>query len=846
MKKLLLLLSIIFLFGTAAAQEYTSWKWLHETPQGNTLRWVKMWDANNWYAVGVNGTFMKTSDGGSTWYFHHKAGIVGADGGGATVYTANFTSMNNGIVVATGGVAYTVDGGVTFQQIAVQLPSAATWYNSYFINETIGYLAGTTSGRLAKTTDGGLSWTLNTIIPSGTYYDVWSPNDTLILVASTSGNIRRSTDGGLSFTQINVGHTGTNYKFAFKDADNGWVSGSTGKASYTTDGGATWVNASAGLPTATIFYDVDFRMDGTTEQVVLTGDSFNLYVTSDMGATWTQLAFLAPYADQPWTSTYYSTSFYNDKFVTVGANGLINSRTGTATPVIHSVFRKPGTLNDIWADFPGGRIIAVGAPGNPTAYDQIFYSSNGGTTWNKSVLNKMGGTGTVQFAEDNQNDELNNDMMSPTSTSTFRAIDMVNSNIGYVCGSNSAVYKTTNGGESWDSLTTPVATLGILYDIDFVTAEIGWFVGFGGNLYKTTDGGTTWIQQFPGTTGTIYSISMADPLVGCLTGASGFLSITSDGGTTWTPQTSGFGTSIIYSAKMVNAQVGYIVGATSKIAKTTNGGVTWEMLTLPAVIASTTLYTVDFWNEDYGLVGGSSGRSAVTTDGGLTWQVENASNGTIQAVRIAASGSDTTYVFCAGSNGSILVDRNFIVPVELTLFKADVIPAGVELNWHTSSEKNNSGFAIERMSDKSSFEQIAFIPGRGTTLEFNKYTYLDQDITSGKYSYRLKQIDYDGTYAYTNVIEVNISNPASYSLSQNYPNPFNPSTAITFEILSKEHVTLKIYDVLGNLIKEVIDGEKEAGRHTIYFNASDISSGVYFYELKAGSYSSVRKMMLMK
>jgi photosystem II stability/assembly factor-like uncharacterized protein len=846
MKKILLFCFVAFISFYSFAQEYTAWKWLHEKPQGNTLRWVKMFDANNWYAVGLDGTFMKTSDGGASWYLHHKAGLIAADGGGSTLYTANFTSMTNGIVIGTGGVAYTTDGGETFQPIANQLPSAATWYESYFLNDTIGYLAGTTSGRLARTTDGGMNWTLNTIIASGTFYDVWSPDDTLILVATTSGNIRRSTDGGLTFSVVNVGHTATNYNFAFKDASRGWVVGSTGKASYTTDGGLTWTNKSVGLPTGTTFYDVDYRMNGSVEEVVLTGDAFDLYSTTDDGTTWTTIEFLAPYADQPWTGTYYATEFLGDKFVTVGSFGLVNSRTGTATPAIHSVFRKPGILYDIWGENGSGKIIAVGAPGNSTSFDQIFYSTDGGVSWSKGGLNKITGDGQVQYAQEVNDDEYS-DMLTPASTSTFRSIDMVTSNVGYICGSNSAVYKTTNGGQTWDSLTTPMTALVILYDIDFVDENTGWFVGASGNLYNTTDGGATWVQQTPGLTGTIYSISMVDNLTGWLAATGGYVAKTTDGGATWNAQVSGFGTSAVYNVKMLNAQTGYISGASSKFAKTTDGGATWTLIPLPAEFGTaTTLYALDFLNESYGIVGGSSARTAATTDGGLTWVVDNSASGTIWGLRIAGGSSDTTSVYITGTNSSILVDRNFVVPVELTSFKADVVPEGIQLSWTTATEKNNNGFAVERRTDASSFEQIAFVSGNGTTLERNEYTYIDSKVSAGKYIYRLKQTDYDGTYSYSGEVEVNIELPSVFTLDQNYPNPFNPVTMIKYSLPTNVFVSLSVYNSLGEKVGTLVNSIQDAGNYEVSFDASGLSSGIYFYKLEAGAFTSSKKMILLK
>jgi len=767
MKKTLLLFSLFFFLINIYPQEYTSWKWLHQKPQGCTIRWVKLFDANTWYAVGYEGLFMKTTDGGNTWYFHYNAGVpIPADRSYNNNYTAHFFDLNTGIVAGGDGVMRTTDGGVSFQPLAVPMSTSGTVYGAHFINNSVGYVSGSSSINIQRTTDGGLTW--NMIDPTGTttLYDVWSPNDTLILAATTLGNVLRSTDGGVSFATVNVGHTSTNYKLTFKDALNGWVSGSAGKACYTTNGGESWVNVSTGLPTGSAMYDVDYRMVGSTEQVVVTGDAFNMYGTTDMGTTWTQIEFLGPYANQPWTGTYYASDFLNDKFVTAGTSGLMNSRVGEATPVAHTTYMKSGTLYDVWAESPTGKIIAVGAKGNATIYDQIMISTNGGQNWSKATSNSF---------------------------TTFRSIDMVNSNIGFVAGYDGAIYKTTTGGLSWDSLTTPLTTTDF-YGIDFVSETTGWASGSGGAILITTDGGTTWTQQTSGETVTLYSINMVDASTGWFCGSSGNIRKTTDGGANWIEQTHAMGTSTCYSVSAISDMIAYTAGASGKIQKTTDGGTNWTLLTLPAEFTTSTIYDIDFRGENYGLVGGSSSKVAVTTDGGITWNMEYANNTTTYGVDIAQTGTDTTSAYVVGSTGSVLINNLFVVPVELASFTAGINGGTIVLNWTTASETNNSGFAVERKKNNGSFEQIAFVNGQGTSTELNRYSYRDINLTSGRYTYRLKQTDFDGTYSYSKEVNAEISLPSVFSLEQNYPNPFNPSTVIKYNLPSDEFVSLAVFN----------------------------------------------------
>jgi hypothetical protein len=192
-----------------------------------------------------------------------------------------------------------------------------------------------------------------------------------------------------------------------------------------------------------------------------------------------------------------------------------------------------------------------------------------------------------------------------------------------------------------------------------------------------------------------------------------------------------------------------------------------------------------------------------------------------------------------------------IVPVELTSFTASVIGSDVKLLWETASELNNSGFSIERKYSNTEFLEIGFVPGFGTTTEPKSYSFSDQNLRNGVYSYRLKQIDFDGTFTYSDEIEVEVIAPASFSLDQNYPNPFNPSTRISFSLAVDSKVSLKIFDVLGQEVASLVNQDLTQGIHTYDFNASGINSGVYFYKIEAtgvngNEFIDVKKMILVK
>ena len=194
----------------------------------------------------------------------------------------------------------------------------------------------------------------------------------------------------------------------------------------------------------------------------------------------------------------------------------------------------------------------------------------------------------------------------------------------------------------------------------------------------------------------------------------------------------------------------------------------------------------------------------------------------------------------------VATEWTLVVPVELTSFTAEVSSGNVLLNWSTATETNNSGFEVQRKHGTNDFEAVGFVPGYGTTTENKTYSFVDGNLASGNYTYRLKQIDFDGSFSFSDEVNVDVSNPIQFELSQNYPNPFNPSTTISFTIPQSSMVTLKVYNALGQEMKTIVSQNLEAGQHSITFEASDLNSGIYFYKLEAGNFVEVRKMTLLK
>jgi len=212
------------------------------------------------------------------------------------------------------------------------------------------------------------------------------------------------------------------------------------------------------------------------------------------------------------------------------------------------------------------------------------------------------------------------------------------------------------------------------------------------------------------------------------------------------------------------------------------------------------------------------------------------------------------------SNQILLVEEGeTIVPVELTSFTAKANNNEVVLNWSTASETNNSGFEIERrqvFTPQSSivnmnWNVVGFVPGFGTTTEPKSYSFTDEYLHEGNFQYRLKQIDFDGSFEYSKTVEVSIIKADEFELKQNYPNPFNPNTTISFELANDSQVSLILFDALGQQVSQLINQELEAGGHSINFDASSLKSGIYFYKLrvenKSGTFfEAVKKMIFNK
>ncbi len=472
--------------------------------------------------------------------------------------------------------------------------------------------------------------------------------------------------------------------------------------------------------------------------------------------------------------------------------------------------------------------------------------------------------------------------------------DPNNSNIIYY-GTTATIYKSTDRGETFTAWGTTIPGSSSVKNI-ITTSKSGQTMlaaveASADKIVKTTNGGQTWTTVLDGLTFSYFGIPMTpDPTHPdtIYTMSNNIFYKSYDFGNTWSQVStvSGFTTPCDIEVFPDSSHIILAGDNTTGIFRSTNAGVTWNQVyvtsgEIPTIAIDQRtktawatkwggggglLKSTDFgqtwvaipffnglsmWgvdiapeNPDFVMTGKYSGSNIyITKDGGANW-ITTALASSNYSIKII----DTLTIFAAQSPGIYKASVPY-VPVELASFYASVIDNEVILGWTTATELNNARFEIERSpkGETKEWTRIGEVEGHGTTTSPRRYIYSDRPGVTGAYLYRLKQVDYDGSFEYSNEIEATTESPRVFTLEQNYPNPFNPSTNIRFSLPEQAEVTLSIFDVTGREVANVINGKiLQAGNHSLEFNASALTSGVYLYTLKAGDRSQTKKFTLLK
>ena len=668
------------------------------------------------------------------------------------------------------------------------LPTGNFLYSVDFANEMTGYASGTV-GTVMKSTDGGSSWSLKNINTTGYLTSVSAADENTVL--ASRNNIYRSSNGGESWTEV-YSYTGNvSFFLDFPTKNTGYAAGAIGVILKTTNSGINWINQTS--PVSQAFYDISFSdsLHGiiSTYRGVIT--------TTDGGINWTYVNFnlesfdlVASCSQTDNHNLFAITSF--DYFFR-STNGGLNW-TSSLLPVDFSNIPRQCSFSDSTRGF----IV--------TSWGNILRTTDAGNNW------VADSTFLPEYYKIN----------------VLRGVQAFNNNIVYVCGAGGKVGKSTNGGINWTSSTDAAIDLISNYFINEIT---GYTVGYDGLILKTTNGGNNWIQQKSNTIQNLKDVIFVNEDVGYVCGDTGTVLKTTDGGSNWEVRTSGFNDNNI-KLFFTDLNTGYIVGRNASIIKTINGGSNWKKQNSLPFDEFNSLY---FFNSNTGFICTNSSIRK-TTDGGSNWvQITNVGGYDITF-------KDTLTGYACGVGGRIrkTTDGGFDWVNQASNLSGTLVSVSF-------IDKNN-GFVTggEGEIAKTTNGGINWIIQNSMTLNGLTSIFIINNNTGyicGEFGSLLKTTNAGLTFVNTG----NTIIPTQYILEQNYPNPFNSSTIIKYELKNSTNVNIKLYNIEGKEIRTLLNKNQNAGSYEIMFNASEITSGVYFYSFEIENVLiETRKLLLIK
>jgi len=722
------------------------------------------------------------------------------------------------------------DNGLTWSKISTLINAA---YN--FTYGTDGKMYATSAGGIAISTDLGVTWERKQITLDGSITDIEITNSGYIVACEYYGygtyfnGVYISTNNGNQWTKVTSGLDGEEIVGMCKD--------SFGNLYLITWKGAIFKSSNQGynwnLTIDLIGLADDIEIDSNN---ILFAASNGIYRSTNFGSTWEMVnnMSLTFYLFIDEQNSIYVCSFDDLQKSTDEGNSWVNY--SNINSQIRDVAAKNGTtyigtskgllstsdfgntwklcfkdperfckVNDLITT-NNGKIIAG-------TVDGLFISSDNGSSWDSSFVNQninkisIDALGNIYFTTNQIYISRDEGISWTQYLSDIRNFYINDSNYIFPV-SSIRVFKSTNYGTSWDTLFHGAMNISEIHGISQNSS---------GSVFIST------YHRFymPGY-GYIYTF---------------LLMRTDNNGINWEQVRNDLYISNIY----FNDSTMYLTTYDDGIFKSTNSGVNVNAINngLTNLNVSKMLIT-------------PSGVLICVTGNGIHSSLDNG----YYWVRLDHTGllsSKVNGVFYNENGVLYSCTDNGIgkfagaLPVELTSFTASISLNKVKLNWQTATELNNKGFEIQRKLENSDWITIGFRTGKGTTSEPTSYFYEDDisKISVTKILYRLKQIDFDGTVSYSEEIEV-VTQPFDYALYQNYPNPFNPETIIKYEVPQISNVKIEVFDILGRVVKVLVDEEKTPGRYEIKFDASSLASGIYYYRIKANEFVQTKKMMLIK
>jgi len=766
----------------------------------------------------------RTTDNGASWEQVNN-GLLSSD-------IRDLAVMDTVIFAATWGVYKvfkSIDNGENWTQCNTAIipvlddPCIAVSGNNVFL--------GTYSHGVFLSTDNGDNWIeVNNGIPANATIREFAVRDSTVFAATRGDGVFLTTNNGTNWNSVSSGLTNNSVEAIIISPNQDLFAGTFGNGVFrSTDNGTNWFEINSGF-NANDVYAYTTIPNGAGGHNLLAGTDVGVYKSTDNGLEWSSIGL----ADK-WVTGLAILG--TDIFVSTMGTGVFRSTDGGAN------WTPSGLANSMLQTiYSNGTDLFVGV----AFFGGAARSTDRGNTWITTIPG-LAYKWVMSFTE-NENYIFAGTMMG------------------------GGAYRSTDNGNSFTVINNGlvdhrVSTLAVMDSSIF--AGIGDPNGeSGAGVYRSDNNGDSWTQINNGLPPNLIVWSLA------VTGNNIFASSSSSGqnkvADVYLSTNRGENWSSVSTGLISNYIQRLIIDNTTIFAGTIGSSTWWRPLSemipelLPSapsnLVATSDTFTVTLgWqdnsdNEDGFVIERKAGDS-LSVELFVVIDSTGVNENSYFDTGLEADSTYTYRVYACNQFGvsdySNLVEIATMIPVELTSFTAAINENKVILNWSTATELNNQGFEIERKT--GSWEKIGYVLGFGTTTEPKTYSFTDDNVTTGTYSYRLKQIDFDGSYSYSPEIEINVEfTPKEYTLYQNYPNPFNPATTIKYALPYVSNVKIVIYNMLGETVSELFNGMQEAGYYDVSWNAGSIASGIYFYMIDAkavdgkNNYTSVKKMVLLR